>query len=89
MKKLKGLNLEQWLIKTEKMNFQKELKRGDEVIDRFGDKGIVVKIEKPEEPTIEDHGTIYVWQSEQVNYGGDNCQHYSFLGWEKMLRILD
>lgn len=87
-KNFKGLTFRQWTDETEKENVLKEIKRGDEVVDFFGDKGIVVKIEKPYIPTIEDHGTIYVWQSEQTEYGDDNCQHYTFLHWQKMLKIV-
>lgn len=69
-------------------SMQQELKRGDEVIDIWGSKGIVVKIVKPENPTVEDHGMIFVWQSERTDYGADNCEHYVYHDWEKVLRIV-
>ena len=49
-------------------------------------KGIVVKIVPGYD--IEDHGTIYVWQSERTNYGADNCEHYVYHNWEKVLKII-
>jgi hypothetical protein len=57
-------------------------------MDIGGHKGIVVKIVKPENPTVEDHGTIYVWQSEKFEYGSDNCEHYVFHNWEKFLTVI-
>ena len=52
----------------------KKLKRGDIVIDGWGSKGVVVKIIPG--VSIEDHGTIYVWQMDKTEYGTDNCEHY-------------
>lgn len=63
-----------------------ELKIGAEVMDIHKHKGIVVKIVPGYD--IEDHGTIYVWQSERTNYGADNCEHYVYHNWEKVLKII-
>lgn len=49
--------------------------------------GIVVKIVP--DMTIHDHGTIYVWQLNRVEYGIDNCEHYPVLEWEKSLKIIN
>ncbi len=79
--------LQIWIDKTLKLNINKAIKRGDVVIDFFGDKGVVVKIK----PGVDDenHGTIHVWQSERYEYGADNCEHYPEFGWQEKLRILD
>jgi hypothetical protein len=63
------------------------LKRGDIVVDHYGDKGVVVKII----PGIsdEEHGTIYVWQMDRTEYGADNCEHYVEFGWEKHLTVIE
>lgn len=46
----------------------------EDVVDK--NKGIVVKIELG--VNKEDHGTIYVWQLNRINYGGgDNCETYA------------
>lgn len=88
MKKLKGQNLQDWLDKNSRLNEEKQLKLGMEVIDRYCDKGIVVKIVEGD-GSIEGHGTIYVWQSEKYDFGSDNCQHYAFDIWKRELRILN
>ena len=64
----------------------KTIKRGDCVIDIYGDRGIVVKIVHGH--SVEEHGTIAVWQMDRTEYGADNCEHYPYFGWEKVLRIL-
>jgi hypothetical protein len=76
-----------WTDKTERLNSNRQLKRGDEVIDIDKHKGIVVKIIHGID--VEDHGTVYVWQSERTEYGGDNCEHYVEFGWQKCLRVID
>ena len=87
MKKLKGQNLHDWLDKNNRLNEEKELKLGMEVIDRYGDKGVIVKIIEGD-GSMEDHGVIYIWQSEKTDFGADNCQHYAFNMWKRELRIL-
>ena len=57
---------------------------GDKVEDAFGNRGIVVKIIKGNDDI--DHGTVYVWQLDRVEYGQDNCEHYPELGWERILK---
>jgi hypothetical protein len=75
-----------WVLETEKLNKGKTLKVGDSVIDMGNRKGIVVKIIHG--ICVENHGVIYVWQSETTRYGDDNCEHYVDFGWQKCLRIL-
>lgn len=59
---------------------------GDHVCDRFGDEGIVVRIKLGH--TAEDHGTIHVWQLNRLEYGADNCEHYSeYRWWEDLFRM--
>lgn len=77
-----------WQAKTRKLNVDRQLKVGDAVQDLFLSKGIVVKIVVPEN-LDEDEGIIYVWQSEKIEYGADNCEHYHYLGWQELLRIED
>jgi hypothetical protein len=74
--------------KINKMN-EHELKLGAEVVDLWGHQGVVVKIVKPDVPTIEDHGTVFVWQSDRIEYGADNCEHYTFHNWQKVLRVVN
>lgn len=79
-----------WMEKNKKLNENIELQIGMEVKDVKGLKGIIVKIKKWDgELTDENHGTVYVWQSEQTGYGGDNCEHYSLTNWKEFLRLTD
>jgi hypothetical protein len=64
-----------------------KLKRGRVVIDTQGNRGVVVKI-VPGFDT-ENHGTVYVWQMDRMDYGSDNCEHYCEFGWEKSLKIIE
>lgn len=63
------------------------IKRGDRVVDKYGNKGVVVWV--IEGVDQEDHGGIAVWQEERYNYGLDNCEHYVHYGWENSLTILE
>ena len=76
-----------WHAKTSRLNENRELKVGDQVIDVDKNRGIVVKIE----PGIdsEDHGGIFVWQLDRLNYGADNCEHYAHFNWQPYLRLCD
>lgn len=76
-----------WIEETKKRNAGKTIRPGMQVVDCFGHRGIVVVVDHPENVTAEDHGTIAVWQKDKLHYGDDNCEHYSFHGWETMLRI--
>jgi len=64
-----------------------KLKRGRVVIDTDGNRGVVVKIVPGFD--IENHGTVYVWQMDRMDYGSDNCEHYCEFGWEKSLKIIE
>ncbi len=59
---------------------------GAHVVDIYGDEGIVVKI--IEGINTEEHGSIYVWQMNKLEYGADNCEHYPHFEWNKILKIL-
>ena len=59
------------------------------VKDVDGHRGVVVDVQIPEDPSIEDHGTVAVWQSERFEYGADNCEHYCWINWKEFLRIED
>ena len=76
-----------WTAKTLKLNKDRILKVGDCVVDMFSNKGVVVKIMPGVD--IEDHGAIYVWQSERKEYGADNCEHYVEFGWKEHLRVIE
>lgn len=82
---MKNKDKDAWWNKNERENKDRVIKVGDRVGDADGNYGIVVKVI----PGIddEDHGTVYVWQSDRVGYGSDNCEHYSFTSWQRMLRI--
>ena len=73
-----------WWDKNDRENADRVIKVGDSVSDAEGNYGIVVKVIPADE---EYHGVVYVWQSERVGYGSDNCEHYSFTSWQRMLRI--
>lgn len=75
-----------WVTATPISNMNRDLNLGDCVIDEFDNLGIVVKIGKPEIDLPD--GTIYVWQSERTGYGSDNCEHYTYVGWQSLLRIV-
>jgi hypothetical protein len=62
------------------------IKRGDRVIDTYGNRGVVVKVVHGH--SVEEHGLVQVWQMDRMNYGADNCEHYCYFEWEKILRIL-
>lgn len=83
---MKKIERAQWFEKTKRLNESRTLKVGDEVIDIDKNKGIVVKIVKG--ISIEEHGVIYVWQTERLNYGSDNCEHYCEINWKDTLRII-
>lgn len=51
-----------------------------------GYKGVVVKIEKGTDD--ENHGTVFVWQMDRMEYGSDNCEHYTYFGWENFLKVI-
>lgn len=69
------------------LNKDRILHRGDRVKDRNGWEGIVVKIIAGTDN--EDHGTIYVWQENQMDYGADNCEHYCEINWRENLEVLE
>lgn len=80
----------QWMNKNKRLNESINLFIGMEVKDVNGHKGIIVKIEKFEgDLNEENHGTIYVWQSDRTNYGSDNCEHYCLNNWKNLLRVLN
>lgn len=79
----------EWLEKTKRLNSGKEIKRGNVVIDSYGNKGVVVEVRIPDRPSVVNHGTITVWQSERTSYGLDNCEHYCWFGWTDKIRILE
>lgn len=79
----------EWLDKTERLNEGKDIRRGCIVVDLDRNKGVVVDVQIPDDPTIEDHGSVTVWQSERTNYGADNCEHYTWINWRRHLRILE
>ena len=80
---MKKADFQAWSGKTLRLNANSDLQIGDHVIDLYGDKGVVVKIEPA---TLDYHGTIFVWQSERTNHGNDNCEHYPFTNWKALLR---
>lgn len=84
---MKKIDQEQWTAKTTRLNAERTLRIGDEVIDMYKNKGIVVKIIPG--ASNEDHGSIYVWQSEKLEYGSDNCEHYVEFGWKPWLRVIE
>lgn len=73
-----------WMAKNQRDNQEIEIKVGMEVKDSEGFKGVIVKVIKPSEDT---DGTVYVWQSDKREYGGDNCEHYCYTNWHSFLRI--
>ena len=76
-----------WEEKTLRLNKGVTIKRGMVVVDVDRHKGVVVKMFTGHDEC--DHGMVAVWQSERVNYGDDNCEHYPHYGWESLLRITD
>jgi hypothetical protein len=76
---------ENWRIRTAKLNADKVLICGCEVVDMEKNKGIVVRVNHA---TPDNHGSVFVWQSERVGYGADNCEHYAASNWREWLRII-
>lgn len=77
----------QLFAKLQKLCPNWPIKRGSMVIDLDGCCGIVVRIEPGHD--IEDHGTVFVWQIDRLEYGADNCEHYCEFGWEKSLVVIE
>ena len=78
---------QQWVEKTKKINKEHVLRRGDVVMDYCGNKGVVVKLITGDSDS--NHGFVYVWLSEIMDYGADNCEHYGWFKWQEQLRVLD
>jgi hypothetical protein len=75
-----------WREKNKLDNANVTLTIGTEVKDVNGNMGVVVKIVPPSND--DNHGTVYVWQSELTEYGSDNCEHYTYINWKEHLRVL-
>jgi hypothetical protein len=86
---MKKDELIKWQDKNERLNKDFDLKLGVKLIDSRGYRGVVVQLEPPTNETVEDHGTIYVWQIDRVGYGDDNCEHYTYSYWQRNLRVID
>ncbi len=69
----------------------RNIKVGDKVKDIDGHKGIVVKIIESgiDEDNEYFHGVIYVWQLDRIDYGSDNCEHYTYDNWRSFLTFID
>ena len=78
-------NKKQWMEKTKKLNESVTPSLGMRVVDVYGFKGVVVKVNMNDEVD----GTIYVWQEDRLEYGADNCEHYCLNNWKSFLRVLD
>lgn len=78
-----------WLDKNERLNADLDLVLGMKVKDLSGQEGIVVEIHIPDNLSISEHGTVTVWQSNRNGYGLDNCEHYTYINWKRMLRVED
>lgn len=80
-----------WREKNKRLNENVTLKRGMRVTDENGFTGVIVQIVLPEsdDNPIEDHGMVAVWLENQMNYGDNNCEHYTYVDWQTRLRILD
>lgn len=50
--------------------------------------GVIVSLDIPAVPTNEDHGFVEVWLSSVEEYGDNNCEHFSYLGYEDFLTII-
>lgn len=82
--------LELWEDHTCRLNYNKEIKRGNRVIDLYGNTGIVVAIVIPDIDNID--GQIEVWN--EFLRGGKieeplNCINYPYSGWQYNLRIVE
>ena len=82
---MKKIDRKNWQAKTEKLNKNIRLSPGMEVVDVEGYSGVVVQVREPQDDT--DEGRIAVWQSGRFEYGGDNCEHYSYRDWKSFLRV--
>jgi hypothetical protein len=78
--------LNTWSKGTFKSNLRKRITVGDQVVDGYGHRGIVVKIIVGYDSS--NHGIINVWQLDQMDYGADNCEHYCYTNWRDHLRIV-
>lgn len=74
-----------WHEKNTRINADLKLSLGMCVVDSEGNKGVVVKII---EPNVDSDGVVYIWQSDRMEYGSDNCEHYTYDGWKYFLRIV-
>jgi hypothetical protein len=79
-------DLIKWQDKNERLNKDVELTLGVQLKDSAGHCGVVVRLEPPTESF---QGCIYVWQSDRIGYGDDNCEHYTYHYWKRNLRIIE
>lgn len=82
---LKNKDKKAWFEKNERLNENIEPNLGMEVVDDDGYHGVIVKIVPKSD---EFHGTIFVWQKDRMEYGGDNCEHYTIDSWKRFLRVV-
>lgn len=82
---MKQVNFAKWMKDTEVANDGKVISVGNQVVDPEGNRGIVVKIIRGSDE--KEHGTIVVWQLDRLEYGADNCEHYPYENWNRILRI--
>ena len=82
---MKSVELKAWQDKNLRLNANVQPHIGMQVKDENGMSGVVVKIRAPSDE--DDHGTMYVWQCDRVEYGSDNCEHYAVTNWHSFLRV--
>lgn len=69
------------------------IRRGSSVRNEDGLIGVVVRIDcwgrKFEDLDGEHHGSLTVWQRDEINHGDDNCKHYTLTNFKDFLTVLE
>jgi hypothetical protein len=78
---MRGEELQRWRAKNLRLNATHRLAPGDRLMDRWWCTGVITKVVEPRNPSIEDHGTIYV----TLDTGDE--EHYAWFNWQEKFRI--
>ena len=69
------------------------IRRGSLVLTKDGHIGVVVGINlwgrEYKDLDDEHHGTLIVWNRDEISHGGDNCEHYTLTNFHHLLTVLE
>ncbi len=82
MPMLKGEQLQAWTQKNQRLNQDRVLQLGDRLRDAWAREGVVVDIQWPKKPSIQNHGGITVQRDD------GSIDHYVAFGWQTNFRLI-